>query len=66
MVPNDKGNFYIFAEDVLFASPSAGAAMVLGGNQNGHIVRKVGKQESPIMSVMPLLRRGAGFCGVDL
>ncbi len=59
LVPNDKGNFYTFAEDVPFASPSVAAAVVFGGNQNGRIVWKVKKtgitykewQESKIKEV---------------
>jgi hypothetical protein len=50
LVPNDKGNFYAFAEDVPFASPSAAAAVVFDGNQNGRIAWKVKRQESPIRS----------------
>ncbi len=38
--PGQDG-FFIFAEDVPFSSPSAAAAVVYGGNQNGRIVWRV-------------------------
>ncbi len=42
LVPNEGGGLYVFAEDVSFASPSAAAAVVFAGNQNGRLAWKVG------------------------
>ena len=41
MVDSDNPDFYVFAEDVEFSSPSAGAACVNAGNSNGRINWKV-------------------------
>ena len=41
MVDSDHPDFYVFAEDVEFSSPSAGAACVNAGNSNGRTGWKV-------------------------
>jgi len=35
-----QGNFYVFAQDVEFSSPSAAAAIVMGGSAQGPAVWK--------------------------
>lgn len=41
LVPSQDPHYYVFQEDVVFASPSAAAAVVFGGNQNGPMTWKV-------------------------
>ena len=41
LADTDQENLYVFTEDVAFASPSAAAAVVNGGNQNGRIAWKL-------------------------
>lgn len=41
LVPADDPDLLVFAEDVSFASPSAAAAVVYGGNQNGRVAWRV-------------------------
>jgi len=41
LIESGEPNYYVFADDVPFNSPSAGAAIVNAGNQNGRIVWKV-------------------------
>lgn len=43
LVNGDQPDFYVFAEDVSFSSPSAGAAVVNAGNMSG---RKMWKTET--------------------
>jgi hypothetical protein len=38
LVDAPQDGYYVFTEDVVFSSPSAAAAVVYGGNQNGRIV----------------------------
>ena len=38
---SDAPELYVFAEDVAFSSPSAGAAVVNAGNMNGRTAWKV-------------------------
>ena len=40
-MPSHNPDFYVFAEDVEFSSPSAGAACVNAGNSNGRTNWKV-------------------------
>ena len=41
LIPSHDQNVLTFAEDVAFASPSAAAAVVYGGNINGRAAWKV-------------------------
>lgn len=41
LVPTADDRYYVFQQDVAFKSPSAAAAVVFGGNQNGQLVWKV-------------------------
>ena len=40
LTESDQADFYVFNEDVGFASPSAGAAVVNAGNMNGRTMWK--------------------------
>lgn len=41
LAPSDKHGFFVFTEDVPFASPSAAAAVVFAGNKNGRLAWRV-------------------------
>jgi hypothetical protein len=41
LTPDAEGRYYVFQNDVPFNSPSAAAAVIFGGNQNGTLTWKV-------------------------
>ncbi|HLZ57662.1 MAG TPA: GIY-YIG nuclease family protein [Ktedonosporobacter sp.] len=41
LIPSEDGKFYLFQEDIPFKSPSAAAAVIHAGNQNGRLAWKV-------------------------